>query len=125
MSTDANVDLTRLPEPTPPHGLAATVMARVSRIPDRRSPVPVASPTRDVRSWAMALGGLAIVLASWIAGGFEPGWWLELVRAQSAAPADAIATPLNGAGLGVALGSVLYLGALLGSLRNRRITPPR
>ncbi len=73
MRDDIEPLLSRLPEPAPPSSLAAGVMARIAREPDRASVADVlrsAAPDRgERRAWLWAVLGLAVV-----AGVLARGW---------------------------------------------------
>jgi hypothetical protein len=126
-------ELNRLPEPEPPATLVGTVMARVSRLADERTPASVASPAwkrrsrdgrvgswNDLPAWVAALAGLAIVFVSWINGGLEPNSLLDLISLQAGSP-NVVGMPPNGlAVLGLALGLLLYLAGLFAPVRKRQ-----
>ena len=126
-------ELTRLPEPVPPATLVGTVMARVSRLAEERTPASLASAAsmgssreervrswNDLPAWVAALAGLAIVFVSWIDGRLEAGSLLDLMSSQIGAP-NLVRMPLNGSALlGLVLGRLLHLAGLFAPLRNRQ-----
>jgi hypothetical protein len=126
-------DLTRLPDPVAPASLAGAVMARVSRLDAERPPASVArsismARSEKTRTWSWngslagvaAVVGLAIVLASWIDGRLGTGSWPALISPYPGAPNMVRLPPDPSAGLGLALGLLLYLGGLFAPLRKGR-----
>lgn len=70
----------RVAEPEPPAGLAATVMARIERLPvpePRRSPDPGRS-RRDLGAWAWTLAGALLVFGLTTYGSVKRGDTLDL-----------------------------------------------
>jgi hypothetical protein len=130
--TSVESELTSLPDPVPPTTLAATVMARVSRLPEGR---PRAARSTSGRSrisredrigrWtglaaaAAALTGVAIVVVSWLAGRLEAGSWLARISPRVGTPLAGWVPPGGFAVPGIALGLLLYVGGLFAPLRNR------
>jgi hypothetical protein len=124
--------LTRLPEPVTPATLAATVMARVTRLDAARPPAPLAtplpaaasrevraSPWKDVPAWVAALAGVALVFVSWTAGRLEAASWIGLVSSQVVTPSPVRLPPNGPVTVGLAVGVLLYLAGLFAPLRGR------
>ena len=72
MIDEMATSLARLREPAPPPTLAATVMARIARQPDRTI---VGTPVRSGGHrpvWLWAVVGLALVAGLWVSAGSPP-----------------------------------------------------
>jgi len=115
--------MARLPEPTPPASLKATVMARIAREAELQQDIAAEAANharipreRSVWIWTLA-GGLATVVGTtvygWLAGGALPSFTAPLIG--GGAPA---LIPMPGsAALIVALGLLIYLAGLFAPLR--------
>ena len=124
MTDDIERLLARLPEPAPPPTLAATVMARIAREPDRaiveavlRSP---AITRGDRPAWLWAVVGLLIVVGltvdGWVSAGLSP----DLTSSRIGIGRLAL-MPVEGPGvLLLAVGLWLFLLGLFAPLRRDR-----
>ncbi len=85
MRDDIEALLSRLPDTVPPSSLAAGVMARIAREPERASAADTlrsrASGRAERRAWLWVVIGLAVV-----AGVFAHGWWSGGFSANVMAP---------------------------------------
>ena len=114
--------LARIPEPTPPPTLEATVMARIARLPDRSGTgMPMrrhVAPRGEPSAWILAVVGLLVVVGltvhGWVAGGVLPdvtsariGWGRQTVMAIE-----------GGSLLLLGLGLWLFLVGLFAPLRS-------
>ena len=119
-------DLVALPQPAPPPDLAASVLARITRIDQAHAarataamPETIAAfSTRDWSAWAAVLGGLAAGLALVVS--MPPG---DTARIDIVSPgirgmtAALVAMPSTTTGaLGLAAGLVLYVAGLFAPL---------
>jgi len=115
--------MARLPEPTPPASLKATVMARIAREAERQQDIAAetANPARIRRErpvwiWTLA-GGLATVAGTsvygWLVRGALPSFTSPLIG--GVAPT---LIPIQGsAALVIGLGLLVYLAGLFAPLR--------
>lgn len=107
--------LARLPDPEPPSTLSATVMARISREPDRQELVAREAVPRDRPFRAHILAGVVVVLAvtvhGWIGGASVPdvvSWRIGLPQlVPSGGPAALL----------IAIGLLVYVRGLFAPLR--------
>jgi hypothetical protein len=117
-------ELGRLPEPAPPSTLAATVMARVARLPEPEAlPAPGErgrariAARREWPAWAWALSGVVVVFAAHVYDWRVAGRWPDLMSSRiggvlpAVLPVEGLAAPI------LALGLVLYLAGLFAPLR--------
>ena len=121
MIDDLEPLLARLPEPAPPPTLAATVMARVARVPDRASAdIPSRSPAttrREWSAWVSVAVGLTLVIAPIVQGWSTVASLPELASARIGAR-PLMLIPVDGPGvLLLAVGSWLFLVGLFAPLR--------
>ena len=117
--------LTRLPEPTPPVSLQATVMARIARDADdgpavRRSRVAATRALRDRLVWVSVLAGLAVVLCGSAYGWLVDGKWLDLTSPRIGPGGPSLTTLTGPAGLLLGLGLLIFVAGLLAPLRDDR-----
>ena len=114
--------MARLPEPTPPASLKATVMARIAREAEEQREIAAADPARIPRErpvwiWTFA-GGLATVLGTsvygWLVKGALPSFTAPLIGGGMPT-----LIPMQGlAALIVGLGLLIYLAGLFAPLRD-------
>jgi hypothetical protein len=119
-------EMTRLPDLAPPASLAANVMARIARLPDRRSQVSPAAETSRARAghargerlaWTWSLAGLVIVFGTYVSSRIAAGAPLDLTSSRIG-NAPLITMPAEEPAMFLlALGMLLYLAALFSPLR--------
>ena len=115
--------LARLPEPTPPPTLAATVMARIARLPDRAAtamPMRRPVPTRGERpAWALTAVGVLVVVGltvhGWMAGGVLP----DITSARIGLGRPSVMAVEGWSTLLLGLGLWLFLVGLFAPLRSK------
>jgi hypothetical protein len=117
--------LTRLPAPEPPPTLAANVMARIERLPDRGAVGASvgAKGRREGVWWISAIAGALIVLGITTQAWMDAGYLREAVSARLGLR-DALPMVVNASGGGLLLiGLWLFLFGLFGPLDGGRNTP--
>ena len=123
MNDELAARLTRLPEPTPPASLPATVMARIAREADAGPAVRTAhsAATRGVRDrlvWVSVLAGLAVVLCGSAYGWLVDGTVLDLTSPRIGQGGPSLTTLTGPAGLLLGLGLLAFVFGLFAPLRN-------
>src|SRR5579864_4608561 len=117
--------MTRLPDLAPPASFATQVMARVARLPDRRSLVRAAagtsvvgtdSPNRERLAWVSGLAGLVIALGTYVDREIAAGTLPDLTSSRIGHTL-LVTTPIEPAMLVLALGLLLYLKGLFSPVR--------
>ena len=120
--------MARLPEPTPPASLKATVMARIAREAEQQDiAAEAADPARIRRErsawiWTLA-GGLATVMGAsvygWLVRGAMPSFTSPLIGGVSPT-----LIPMQGsAALVIGVGLLIYLAGLFAPLRASSESP--
>jgi hypothetical protein len=124
MIDDMASTMTRLPDPAPPASLAATVMARIARLPDERSALPPAetfavkttSGRGERLAWGWGLGGLVIAFGMYVRSEMAAGTLPDLISSRIG-HVPLVTIPVEPAMLVLGLGLVLYLRGLFSPLR--------
>ncbi len=124
--------LARLPEPAPPAGLAAAILARTARLDAERAavsrdapPVAAAKSRSNRLAWAAALAGVAIGLGAQMYGLLAGESTLDLVSSRIGDGTGALlvmphADPVV---FLLAAGLLFYLAGLFAPLRVSRTAP--
>jgi hypothetical protein len=123
--------MARLPEPTPPASLKATVMARIAREAEQQqdAAAEIAHPARIPRErpvWIWTLvGGLATIIAAsvygWVVRGSLPSFTSPLIGQGTPT-----LIPIQGSAvLIIGLGLLIYLAGLFAPLRPPSRSPFR
>jgi hypothetical protein len=115
--------LARLPEPTPPPTLEATVMARIARLPDRAGtamPMRRRVATRgEPSAWILSVVGLLVVVGltvhGWLAGGVLP----DVTSARIGFGRQSVMAIEGWSMLLLGLGLWLFLAGLFAPLRSK------
>ena len=123
MIEDIATQMARLPEPTPPASLKATVMARIAREAELQQDIAAeaADPARIPRErplwiWTLA-GGLAMVFGASVYGWLVRGT-LPSLTAPLVGGGNPTLLPIQGsAALIIGLGLLIYLAGLFAPLR--------
>ena len=113
--------LARLPEPTPPSTLTATVMARIEREAQEKV-AALAVPARlpEVRAWLWTTVGVALVLGVLIYGSFEAKAMPDFISARIGI-GRAPLMPIEGSAiLLLGLGLLVYLAGLFAPMRSHK-----
>ena len=123
--------MTRLPDLAPPASVAANVMARIARLPDRSSlviPAETSAVTTESRRgermpWAWALAGLVVAFGAYVRSeigvpSFPPFTSSRIGHLQL------VTMPLEPAMLILALGLLLYVKGLFSPLRRVAFKEP-
>ena len=122
MMDDLTPVLSRLPEPTPPSTLTATVMARIEREAEEKAHAKVAMPVsraRELQTWLWTFVGVALVLtvfvSAWLSSGTLPNITAARIGLNHAplVPVEARVSVL------LALGLIAYVAGLFAPLRSR------
>jgi len=120
--TSLESDLTQLPEPTMPEGLAAGVTARIARIESdlvQAPPVTAADTRRDRLAWTTALAGLAVSLGAQLYGFAIGETTLDLMSLRTVGMDGAAGMLPTSPAVGVmVVGLLLYLAGLFAPARS-------
>ena len=124
MIDDVASTMTRLPDPAPPAALAANVMARIARLPDKPSSDPSADRAavkaesgrgeRLARGWGLA--GLVIAFGMYVRSEMAAGTLPDLISSRIG-HVQLVTLTVEPATLVLGLGLLLYLKGLFSPLR--------
>ncbi len=126
-------ELSRQPEPSPPAGLSAAIMARTARLDEESPPasrdqsrIPVAEARSDRLSWAAALAGVAVGLGAHAYGLLSGEPILDLTSSRIGWGTNGLIEMLD-AGPSVivlAAGLILYLAGVFGPIHGAETSRP-
>jgi hypothetical protein len=124
-------ELTALPQPVPPSGLAELVMARITRIPEPLA-ADMSAPLResakaehpdDSWSWAPVLGALSAALAIVLVAASGDMVRSDLWSLRTPSLRRLLTMPeLNAGMLGLVACLLVYIAALFPTLHSRRVS---
>jgi hypothetical protein len=120
--------MTRLPDPAPPASLAANVMARIARLPDERSSLPLAetfavkteSGRGEQLAWGWGLTGVVIAFGMYVRSEMAAGTLPDLTSSRIG-HVPLVTMPVEPAMLVLGLGLLFYLKGLFSPLS--RVAP--
>ena len=128
------IELHRQPEPAPPAGLAAAIIARTARLDDERATtsrdaswVAAIKARSDRRAWAAAIAGLAVGLGAQGYRLLSGESTLNLTSSRIGGGMDGVIELLHGgpAVVVLAAGLLLYLAGLFALLGTTEAPPAR